>query len=143
MAKNLLILALAIVIVVLGVILAIQLMPRSLNLPADAVKLSDCVPNMGAHYANPANMPFGPIYLVDKGKVVGIEFMMHENDLEKNILSIGGEKIGKPAVMPTLGMTFNHIELNYEPEGHEGDKEPHYDLHMYLISSEEQKKLCQ
>ena len=111
-------------------------------LPAGAVKLSECIPNMGIHYANPADMPFGPIYLMDKGKVIGIEYMIHEDELEENIMQIGEEKIGKTVVMPALGKTYDHIELNYMIEGHEGDTEPHYDIHMYLISVEEQKQLC-
>ena len=114
-----------------------------LSIPSDAIKLSECVPNMGEHHANPADMPFGPIYLVDKGKVIGIEYMMHEDELEGNILDIGGHKTGKPIVMPAFDIAFDHVELNYNPEGHEGDEEAHYDLHMYLVSSEEQAKACQ
>lgn len=126
----------------LGFVLGSQLMSGKISLPPDAQKLSDCVPNMGEHWANPADMPFGPIYLIDKGRVVGIEYMVHEDELEENIMEIGEERIGKPAVMPTLGMTYNHVELNYLPGGHEGDTEPHYDVHMYLVSPEEQQGLC-
>jgi hypothetical protein len=27
------------------------------------------------------------------------------------------------------------------PKGHEGDEAPHYDMHMYLITKEEQSKI--
>lgn len=114
-----------------------------LSIPTDAIKLSECVPNMGEHYANPANLPFGPIYLVDNGKVIGIEYMIHENELEENILDIDGHKTGKPAIMSAFNTKFDHVELNYNPEGHEGDEVAHYDLHMYLVSAEEQAKACQ
>ena len=120
----------------------IQSTPNGVTLPTNVQKLSECIPNMGEHWGNPANLPFGPIYNVYKGKVVGVEFMIHEDELEKNILSIAGEKVGKPVIMPTLGLKFEHIELNYEPEGHVGDTESHYDVHMYLISSQEQEQLC-
>ena len=68
--------------------------------------------------------------------------MTHEDELEKNIISIGQEKVGKPVMMPAMGVAYDHMELNYMPEGHEGDKEPHYDVHMYLITSDEQQNLC-
>lgn len=134
--------SLVIIIVALIAIIGFISLPKELPLPANAQKLSECVPNMGAHFANPQDLPFGPIYLVDKGKVVGIEYMIHEEELEENILNIEGEKVGKAVIMPTLGMKFDHVGLNYLPEGHEGDEEAHYDVHMYLVSEEEQQKLC-
>ena len=155
MAKNKLLigfsvaLILAIVIGILIIYLISQISPtkqfktNKITLPGTAIKLSECIPDMGAHYANPAEMPFGPIYLVDKGKVVGIEFAINKNELEKNILSIAGEEVGKPVVMPTLGVKYDHIELSYMPKGHEGDEEAHYDVHMYLTSAKEQHQLCQ
>lgn len=143
MTKNkLLTSALIVIILILIVVIGIQSIPQKITLPQNAQKLSECVPNMGEHWANLADMSFGPIYLVDKGEVVGIEYMIHENELEKNILTIGKEKVGKPVSMPTLNAKYNHIELNYEPEGHEGDTEPHYDVHMYIVSKEEQQNLC-
>lgn len=113
-----------------------------LTLPPEAQKISDCVPNMGEHWASPENLPFGPIYLVDKEKVIGIEYMIHEDELEKELITVGEEKMGKPAVMPVLEGDYDHIELQYLPEGHEGDEAPHYDLHMYLISQNEQEAIC-
>ena len=51
-------------------------------------------------------------------------------------------RVGKSVSMPTLDAEYNYIELNYLPEGHEGDEEAHYDVHMYLVSKEEQQNLC-
>ncbi len=45
------------------------------DLPQGTVQLSPSLPTMGEHWANPDNMPLGPIYLVYKGEVIGIEFM--------------------------------------------------------------------
>lgn len=116
--------------------------PKKVTLPAGAQKVSDCIPAMGEHWANPANLPFGPFYLVADKNVVGIEYMISEDELRKNILTTGDEKEGKPVVMPNLGMAFDHIELNYEPNGHEGYTIPHYDLHMYLVPQEQEQKIC-
>ena len=143
MIKNKLVTSvLIIIILILLVAIGVQSIPGALTLPSDAQKLSECVPNMGEHWANPADLPFGPVYLVDKGKVVGIEYMIHEDELENNILTIGEMRVGKSVSMPTLDAEYNYIELNYLPEGHEGDEEAHYDVHMYLVSKEEQQNLC-
>lgn len=32
--------------------------------PEGVVQISPCVPTMGEHWANPANLPMGPIYTV-------------------------------------------------------------------------------
>jgi len=148
MAKNKSVIAfLVILILILIVIIGIQSIsrvtrPTKIILPSDTIKVSECVPNMGEHWTNPANLPTGPIYLVDNGKVVGVEYGIDEEGLEKNIVVIAGERVGKPFIIPTQSLKFDHIELNYMPEGHEGEEEPHYDIHMYIISQEEQQKLC-
>jgi hypothetical protein len=138
--------------IVLGAIAAVIIVIAALHwglatptigLPSNAAKLSDCIPNMGAHYANPKDMPFGPIYLVDNGKIVGIEYMMSKDEMEESISTIAGMKVGKTFTMQTMGAKFDHAEINYLPEGHEGDTSQHFDMHMYLVSPQEQQKLCQ
>lgn len=118
-----------------------QASPPELTLPADAQKLSECIPNMGIHYANPADLPFGPIYLVDNDEVVGIDYMINENELEENLIEIGDAKMGPTISMPSLDGIYDHIELTYL-EGIEGYEGPHYAVHLYVVSEEEQANLC-
>ena len=40
------------------------------DLPAGTIKVSPPVPGMGEHWANPRNLPLGPIYCVTNGKVI-------------------------------------------------------------------------
>ncbi|MEE8400969.1 MAG: hypothetical protein V3R86_02290 [Candidatus Hydrothermarchaeaceae archaeon] len=114
----------------------------ALALPTEAIKLSEVIPGMGEHWANPGNLPFGPVYLVYNGKVIGLEYMMHEDELKANPITLpSGEVVGKPVTMQTLDQDIDHADLAYMPAGHEGDEAPHYDVHMYFISQEEQSKI--
>ena len=132
---------------VLGVALiagCIQTQPQktAFTLPKEAVKLSEVVPETGERWGIPKDWPFGPIYLVYQGKVIGIEYMMSENDLESNPITLpSGEMLGKTFTMSTMGQMMDHTELTYMPKGHAGHPIPHYDVHMYFITKEEQSKI--
>src|SRR4051812_37527208 len=49
-------------------------LPTTGILPSGTVKVSGVVPRMGEHWANPKDLPLGPIYCVHKGKVICIEY---------------------------------------------------------------------
>jgi len=57
--------------------------PPKLTLPEEAIKLSDLVPGMGEHWANPAQLPLGPISLVHDEEVIGLEYMWTEDMLRR------------------------------------------------------------
>ena len=48
--------------------------------PPGVVRISECVPLMGEHWARPADLPLGPIYTVDAGRLTSIEFMPAQAD---------------------------------------------------------------
>jgi hypothetical protein len=86
---------------------------------------------MGEHWANPRDLPLGPIYCVMRGRVVCAEFMVSQKDLVSG-RSFERLRFGLNEKQPPI----NHLELNFQPHGHEGFEVPHYDLHMYFISPE-------
>ncbi|WDR07227.1 hypothetical protein PSQ90_07320 [Devosia rhodophyticola] len=111
-------------------------LPDKSTLPADVVQVSASVPLMGEHWANPQTLPLGPIYCVHDDKVVCIEYMIAQQDFAD----------GKS--WPTLaGLTnlpsINHVDIGFEPHGHEGYEIPHYDLHIFFISPEEKAKITE
>jgi hypothetical protein len=55
-------------------------LPSVASLPAGVVQVSPIVPGMGEHWANPKNLPFGPIYCVIEGKVTCMEYMISQAD---------------------------------------------------------------
>ncbi len=109
-------------------------LPDQSVLPSNVVKISDVVPMMGEHWANPANLPLGPIYCVHEGKVVCIEYMMSQEDF---VNGTSWTELSGLTDLPSI----NHVDLTFEAEGHEGYEIPHYDLHIYFISPEDKKQI--
>jgi uncharacterized protein YjiS (DUF1127 family) len=106
-------------------------LPAVADLPAGTVKVSPPIPGMGEHWANPKDLPLGPIYCVMHGRVVCAEFMVSQTDFASG-RSFERLRLGLDGKQPPI----NHLELNFQPHGHEGFVIPHYDLHMYFISPE-------
>src|SRR5438309_1120611 len=48
------------------------------GIPKDALLVSPCIVDMGEHWANPRNLPVGPIYGVYNGKPVFSEIMIDQ-----------------------------------------------------------------
>lgn len=117
---------------------AMQLPPqpkvRPAGIPADAVMVSPCVATMGEHWINLKNAPLGPIYGSYKGKAVFTEIMPTLKQLQQ------GFSYANIRALP--GYTIDHIDVAFEPKGHEGLPVPHYDIHAYYISRAEQLKIC-
>ncbi len=113
-----------------------------MELPDGAQKLSDVIPAMGEHWANPAQLPLGPIYLVYKGEVIGIEYMWSEDMLQDVSIPTpaGPEELSVLVPLP-VGVTVDHVDYAFMPHGHEGFEVPHSDLHMYFITQAEKSAI--
>ena len=103
-------------------------------LPQGTVKISENVPSMGEHWSRPEDLPLGPIYCVHKGKVVCIEYMMSQADLQAG--KSWPELVGLKNLPP-----INHVNLGFMPTGHHGYEIPHYDMHIYFVSPEALKTI--
>lgn len=106
---------------------------QKLGLPAGYTRISPTVPAMGEHWANPLQLPFGPIYLVHDGKIIGWEVMPTQADLAagKSWENVNLLKLGP----------VDHVDFTFMPRGHEGLEVPHYDIHAYLISPAEKQAI--
>ncbi len=135
--KKLFLAALLMVTLLVGLAACAPAAPK-LTLPEEAQKLSDVIPQMGEHWANPAQLPLGPLYLVYKGEVIGIEYMWTEDMMQE--LSIptpeGVEEFSALVSLP-VGVTVDHVDVALMHHGHEGFEVPHWDIHLYFISQEE------
>jgi hypothetical protein len=116
---------------------AMQLPPqpkvRPAGMPAGYLMVSPCVAGMGEHWANPENLS-EPIYGTWQGKIVFSEIMMPLSKLQS------GVSLADLQALP--GYTIEHIDFKFEPNGHPGMTEPHYDLHMYYVSAADQAAIC-
>jgi hypothetical protein len=113
-------------------------LPTVARLPPGTVRISPVVPGMGEHWANPRDLPLGPVYCVIQGRVVCAEFMIAQEDFEAGrSFPVLEAPLRKGRRLPAL----DHLDVGFEPHGHPGFAVPHYDLHMYFIGKEDLKRL--
>ena len=60
-------------------------LPLLSDISTDAAAISPHIPQMGEHWAEPANLPLGPIYCVIEGHVVCVEYMFLASQLNDGI----------------------------------------------------------
>ncbi|UVI29213.1 hypothetical protein [Paenibacillus spongiae] len=109
-----------------------------LALPKGSVQITPVVPAMGEHWSNPqaGDLPTGPIYGVYNGKLVFLEYMIAQEDFVNGTdhANLAGMKgVPSPSVV--------QLDIEFQATGHEGFEVPHYDIHAYFITEEEQQKI--
>lgn len=107
----------------------------ALGFSADTVQLTPCVPRMGEHWARLQDMPFGPIYGARGERVLFVEVMIAQADFEsgqswQNVLQSPG------------GQAIDHVDIHFEGQGHEGYEIPHYAVHAYYVTHDEERNIC-
>ncbi len=127
-------------------------------LPPDAVKISECIPDMGEHWVRPQDTPSGPYYVVYQGKVVAIEFMFKPEDLpgkassemslpqfekymKDNSFTLQDVVRKNEAYFDLYGYEYERIHMGWSAP-HAGLPAPHMDLHAYLIPLAEIQAIC-
>lgn len=108
---------------------------RPAGIPADALLVSPCVKGMGEHWANPKDLPFGPIYGVYDGKPVFSEVMIDKR-------SFAAGKTYDEVLKPLPGYKIDHVDIEYVPYGHAGYPIPHYDVHAYYVAHATHTAFC-
>lgn len=108
---------------------------RPAGMPAGALMVSPCVKSMGEHWANPKDLPLGPIYGTYDGKPVFTEVMIDQKQFEagKSYLDM---------LKPLPGYTIDHVDIEFEPYGHEGYPIAHYDVHAYYVPHDVHEAFC-
>jgi hypothetical protein len=128
------------------------------SLPAGAVKLSGCIPGMGEHWADPADLPQGPFYGVENGEVLSIEYMWSPDQvpgfntakftqqqfldyLKQHNLSFAGF-IQQNSKLHDLHR-YNVASFDLSNSGpHLGMIEPHLDLHFNFVDAQRLALVC-
>lgn len=104
-------------------------LPMLSEIAPQAVAISPHVPQMGAHWAEPANLPLGPIYCVIDNRIVCAEYMFLASEL-----AAGANWTGITTGMQTPPIT--RIDMEFKPDGVGPFQEPLYQLHLYFAESD-------
>lgn len=104
-------------------------LPLLADVVPDAVAISPHVPHMGTHWAEPANLPLGPIYCEIEGRIVCVEYMFLASEL-----AAGANWKKIPTGMQTPPLT--HIDMEYKPDGVGPFQEPLYQIHFYFADTD-------
>jgi len=104
-------------------------LPLLSDIAPQAVAISPHVPQMGAHWAEPANLPLGPIYCVIDGRVVCVEYMFPASEF-----AAGTDWTGITTGMQTPPII--RIDMEFKPDGVGPFREPLYQLHLYFAERE-------
>ena len=107
--------------------ISLESLPLLTEIAPDAVAISPHVPQMGVHYAHPADLPTGPVWCVIEGRVVCVEYMFTAADL-----TAGRDWAG----LPTGGVMapITHIDMEYMADGVGPFAEPLYQLHVWFAA---------
>lgn len=100
-------------------------LPLISDIAPTAVAISPHVPQMGAHYADPATLPTGPIWCVIEGHVVCVEYMF-----PAEALAAGQSWRGLPT--GNLPAPITHVDLDFMPNGVGPMQVPLYQLHIWF-----------
>lgn len=106
-----------------------------LGLPEGTIRLTPCVPGMGEHWANPDDMPLGPIFGVHEGQLTFVEIMPSQEAFESGESWID-------VLQPIEGYEIDHVDIEFVEGGHEGYEVNHYDIHAYFMSHEAHLEIC-
>ena len=104
------------------------------TIPQNAVRIQSCADRRGALYIRPEDVPIGPIYMVYDGEVIGLEYMLAQDDFLK----------GKPYInLPAHGMQIDHVNTGLIKHGHAGYSQAHYHVDLYRVKPEvEEAIIC-
>jgi hypothetical protein len=131
---------------------------EELKLPANAVKITECLPHMGEHWVEPSNVPTGPYYVTYKGKVLALEYMIAPTQIPGEVYAKGsfenfekyltsnnmtlGEYIKQYTLsLPLIPKNYKTFHIDWTAP-HAGFITPHYDIHFYLVTDEELENVC-
>lgn len=145
----------------LGVQMPTPTIPPNLHqvsVPADAIKISGCIPFEGEHLVRVEDLPHGPFYVAHEGKVIAIEYMFEPKEIPgEDLVKMPPQEFGAYMQKQQLsvadlveqlhfgfdlfGNEYKDFNFNWAPP-HAGLVAPHYDIHFYLVDESERAKIC-
>ena len=133
---------------------------ETFKLPEKAVKISECLPFMGEHWVEPDKLPFGPMYVMNGGMLMSLEYMFTPDKfLGEDFVKLPPQEVEKYLKdrnmtwadyfrdykividLPDLDKKYKSIEIAWSPP-HAGLVEPHYDVHVGFEEESDMSDVC-
>jgi hypothetical protein len=105
---------------------------KALPLPGDAIKVQACVEQKGELHAKASDLPQGPIYMVDNDKVVGLEYVMNQNDFAKG-------KVYEN--LNTYNSLVDHMQVATMSADYNGKSGTYYVVDLYFVDKKTQARI--
>lgn len=120
-------------------------MTAALSLPAGATVTSQCTQGLGTQYIAPQDIPYGPLYDVYQGKVIGLEYMVPETAPASSMNTAAGSVMnGAMSTLDLHGVAYDHMNMMIMPQGHAGLPVPHFMADILTVPKSTTDKItCQ
>jgi hypothetical protein len=108
-------------------------LPKISDLPKGYVQVSPLIPMLGEHYDDEpvGTVPHGDAYAGYKGRIIAMEFLMTPEEFAQ------GKTWKNLRTEPSVKMPpVDHIDVDYDPQGHGDWHVPLYMLRVYYVSPE-------
>jgi hypothetical protein len=105
---------------------------KPLQLPGDALTVQACVEQKGELHAKATDLPQGPLYMVDKNKVVGIEYVLNQEDFTK------GKVYENLDIYNSL---VDHMQVATIPADYNGNAGTYYVVDLYFVDKKAQANI--
>lgn len=100
---------------------------QGISLPDTAIDLNTCIEKKGNLHADPAAVPQGPIYLVNGDNVVGLEYVLSQEEFEQG-------KIYED--LASLNITVNHMQVASLSASYDGKPGNYYSVNLYTVDKQ-------
>lgn len=94
------------------------------TLPASVIDLKTCVDKKGNLFADPKALPHGPIFLVDQQKVVGVEYVLDQEEFTQG-------KIYEE--LAALTIQVNHMQVATLSASYDGKPGNYYSVNLFTV----------
>jgi hypothetical protein len=108
-------------------------LPKISDLPKGYVQVSPLIPMLGEHYDDEpvGTVPHGEGYAGYKGRIIAMEFLMTPEEF------VQGKTWKNLRTEPSVQFPpVDHIDVDYDPQGHGAWHVPLYMLRVYYVSPE-------
>jgi hypothetical protein len=106
---------------------------KPLQLPGDALKVQSCVAQKGELHAKTSDLPQGPLYMVDNNTVVGLEYVLNQEEFAKG-------KVYEN--LNAFNSLVDHMQVATMSADYNGKAGTYYVIDVYFVTKKAQADIA-